>query len=223
LQVSFLLILSDLNSLSPDSLSPFYHIFKEKELKMGSNDIPPSHVPSYCIPVSNALLLTGGALWTLCYVLLAHRSFLDRSYGMPLFALSFNFAWELVYALLITEEPLERFVFAIWLILDLGMVWGMLMYGKEEWNHAPLVKRNLGKLFAVGVVWCVVAHWAFASWWVENEVGKREGKFYRGVVGADTTELGFWSATVAQTNLSVASLGQLLIRQHTGGVSWGVW
>jgi hypothetical protein len=190
---------------------------------MGSNDIPPSHVPSYYLIVNSLLLQTGGTLWTLCYILLTHRSFLDRSYGMPLFALAHNFAWEIVYGLFIAEAPLERIVFTVWLVLDLGMVYGVLKHGKEEWNHVPLVKRNLGKLFVVSVVWCVVAHWAFASWWIENEVGKRDGKYYRGVVGADTTELGYWSAVVAQTYLSVASLVQLLIRQHTGGVSWGIW
>ncbi len=64
---------------------------------------------------------------------------------------------------------------------------------------------------------------AFAKWWVDTDVAMKEGKYYRGVVGPDTTELVFWTALVSQTYLSVASLGQLLIRQHTGGVSWGSW
>jgi len=54
-------------------------------------------------------------------------------------------------------------------------------------------------------------------------MGRKEGKYYFGRVGPDTTELGFWSGAVAQAYLSGASLGQLLIRQHTGGVSWGIW
>jgi hypothetical protein len=66
------------------------------------------------------------------------------------------------------------------------------------------------------VGWCVLAEWAFAKWWIDNEIGKKEGKFYGGVVAADSTELGFWSAAAAQTHLSVASLAQLLVRQHTG-------
>ncbi len=103
------------------------------------------------------------------------------------------------------------------------MVYGLIVYGKAEWNHAPLIKKNLGLIFMGLVIWCCVAHWAFATWWIDNDIGKREGKFYRGVVGPDTTELGFWSAVVSQTYLSVASLGQLLVRQHTGGVSWGIW
>ena len=54
---------------------------------------------------------------------------------------------------------------------------------------------------------------------MEKGIGKKVGKG----VGADMTELGFWSAGVAQAYLSAASLTQLVLRQHTGGVSWGIW
>lgn len=142
---------------------------------------------------------------------------------MPLFALAYNFAWELVYAFYVAEAPLEKFVFAIWCLLDCGMVVGILRYGHNEWNHAPVVSRNLGKIFWVMLLWCVMGHWASAKWWIENEMGRKEGKYYFGKLGADTTELGFWSAAVSQAYLSAASLGQLFIRRHTGGVSWGIW
>ena len=71
--------------------------------------------------------------------------------------------------------------------------------------------------------YCALGHWTFAKWWLDNDMGKREGKFYRGVLGPDTTELGFWSGALCQAYLSAASLVQLLIRGHTGGVSWSVW
>ena len=103
------------------------------------------------------------------------------------------------------------------------MVYGALKYGRREWEHSPWVKRNLGMVIGGMTVYCALGHWAFAKWWIDNEVGRREGKFYRGVVGPDTTELGFWSAALSQAYLSAASLGQLLIREHSGGVSWGVW
>jgi hypothetical protein len=190
---------------------------------MGSNDIPPNDVPTHFVLISNLLLQAGGTLWTICYVLLARQSILDRSYGMPLFALSFNFAWEIIYALFVADEPLERIVFGVWMVIDLGMVYGLIVYGKEEWSHAPLVKRHLGKIFVAMLTWCCIAHWAFAQWWIVNEIGKQEGKVYKGVVGPDTTELGFWTALVAQVYLSAASLAQLAVRRHTGGVSWSIW
>lgn len=142
---------------------------------------------------------------------------------MPLFALAFNFAWEIVYAFWVAEAPLERVVFGIWCLLDCGMVWGIVKYGAYEWKHSPLVGRNLGKILVSMVVYCVVAHWAFSKWWIDNDIGQREGKYYFGRVGPDTTELGFWTAAIAQAYLSAASLGQLVIRQHTGGVTWAIW
>lgn len=190
---------------------------------MGSNDIPPPHVTPLYLPVGNALLRAGGALWTLTYILLTRQSFKDRTYGMPLFALAFNFGWELVYALYVSEAAQERLVFGIWLLLDLGMVYVLLSHGREEWNHAPLIKRNLGLIFLVMTTWCSLAHWTFAKWWMDNEVGKKQGKVYGGVEAGDTTELGFWSALVSQVYLSITSLAQLWIRSHTGGVSWGIW
>jgi hypothetical protein len=73
------------------------------------------------------------------------------------------------------------------------------------------------------VAYCCAGHWAFAKWWIDDEVGRQEGKIYRGGVGPDTTQLGFWSAALAQAYLSAASLAQLWIRGHSGGVSWSIW
>lgn len=45
------------------------------------------------------LTLISGISWTIVYIELIRRGFLDRTYGMPLFALAFNIAWEFMYAL----------------------------------------------------------------------------------------------------------------------------
>ena len=191
---------------------------------MGSNDIPPSRVPANYILITNTLLQVGGTLWTLCYVLLTLSSFRTKSYGMPLFALSFNFAWEIVYAFFVAEAPLEQLVFGLWSLLDVFMIYGVIQHGSREWSHSPVIGRNLGKVVVGMTIWCLGLHWSSAKWWIENEIGGRKGKFYSGREGGpDTTELGFWSAAISQAYLSVASLGQLVIRQHTGGVSWGIW
>lgn len=162
-------------------------------LKMGSNDIPPSHVPSHYLPVSNLLLLFGGTLWTLCYILFTQASLQDRTYGMPLPALSLNIAWEFIFSLYVSETLLEKSVFSIWLLIDLGLVYGMLKYGREEWKDRPWVGRWLGSVFWSATAWCTMGMWAFCRWWIEERVGGgRIGKVYRGVKGeVDTTELGY--------------------------------
>ncbi|KAK4505250.1 hypothetical protein PRZ48_003213 [Zasmidium cellare] len=190
---------------------------------MGSNDLPPPHIPTHVVPTCNALLQLGGALWTLSYLLYTRESFRTKSYGMPLFALALNLAWELVYALYVAESPLERTVFFIWLVIDCVMLYGVLKFAKFEWRHSPAVARSVGGIFGGMVVVAVLGHWSFAKWWLDGEVGRKEGKIYRGVVGPDTTELGFWSAAFCQTYLSAASLCQLVVRGHSGGVSWGIW
>ena len=190
---------------------------------MGSNDIPPPHIPSHVVPTCNVLLQIGGGLWTLCYLLYVRESFRSHSYGMPIFALALNFAWELVYALYVAESPLERFVFTTWLVIDCSMVYGIIRYARYEWSHSPKVARNIGKIFLIMAIGATIGHWTFAKWWVDNNIGRREGKFYNGVVGPDTTELGFWSAIFCQAYLSAASLCQIVVRQHLGGVNWGIW
>lgn len=190
---------------------------------MGSNDITPPEVPSHVVPISNLLLQIGGGLWTVSYLLYTRESFKTKSYGMPLFALALNFAWELVYALYVAESPLERAVFTIWLAIDCVMLYGVLKFAHFEWRHSPWVARNVGWIFGVMAGIAVMGHWTFAKWWLDEQIGRKEGKIYRGVVGPDTTELGFWSAAFCQTYLSAASLCQLLVRQHSGGVSWEIW
>ncbi|KZV87522.1 hypothetical protein EXIGLDRAFT_620555 [Exidia glandulosa HHB12029] len=192
---------------------------------MGCEDHPPAHVPSHVVPVSNALLQLGGGIWTVCYVMLVVSAGRTKSYGMPMFALALNLAWEGVYALLVPgAQTIEKIGFATWLIIDCGLIHGLLTSGRRyEWAHAPLVQRHLGKIFAIMCLGCTLLHYGFATWWIANGVGVHRGKLYGGKVGPDMTELAFWSASVCQACLSVTSLCQLVIRGHSGGVSWTVW
>lgn len=192
---------------------------------MGCEDHPPAHVPSHVVPVSNALLQLGGGIWTVCYVMLVVSAGRTKSYGMPMFALALNLAWEGVYALLVPgAQTIEKIGFATWLIIDCGLIHGLLTSGRRyEWAHAPLVQRHLGKIFAIMCLGCTLLHYGFATWWIANGVGMHRGKLYNGKVGPDMTELAFWSASVCQACLSVTSLCQLVIRGHSGGVSWTVW
>jgi hypothetical protein len=147
----------------------------------------------------------------------------SKSYGMPLFALALNLAWEVVYAFYVAEVHIEKTVFFLWLLIDCGMVHGVAKNGKNEWKHSQWVAQNLVAVLSVMIGICIAGQWTFAKWWIDNEVGKREGKYYRGVIGPDTTEMGFWTAAVTQLNLPAVSLCQLLMRQHSRGVSWSVW
>ncbi|KAH7006758.1 hypothetical protein EDB80DRAFT_751546 [Ilyonectria destructans] len=190
---------------------------------MGFNDIPPAHVSPWYQPVYNATFGFAGLAWTLCYILYARQGLRTKSYGMPLFALANNFAWEMVYALSVADAPREKTAMVIWMLIDIPIIYSTLRYGREEWTHAQMVSRNLGKILVALVMLCAVAHWSFASWWMGNRIAMKSGKFYRGIEGQDATEMAFWAVSVCQVIVSTSSLAQLVTRQHTGGVSWSIW
>ncbi|KAF2865416.1 hypothetical protein BDV95DRAFT_507196 [Massariosphaeria phaeospora] len=192
---------------------------------MGSNDIPPPHVSSSYHTVCALLLGTGGILYTITYALMARQSLRDRTYAMPLLPLAFNVAWEIIFALYVAESAQEKAVFTTWLILDIGLVYATVKYGQKEWRHAPVVGRHIGKILTASVLWWCWALWAICSWWLdeENPVNPKDGKIYRGAIGPDSTELGYWTALVAQAVLSCLSLAQIVVRGNGKGASYTAW
>ncbi|KAI4938772.1 uncharacterized protein J4E92_000053 [Alternaria infectoria] len=192
---------------------------------MGRLDILPAHVDPTIFDANDVFLGTGGILYTICYALMARQSIRDRTYAMPLFSLAFNFAWEIVFAIYVADELREKALFALWGLLDMGIVYAAVTYGANEWRHAPAVGRNIGKIFAGMLVWWCIALYAVSSWWldVDHPVNPKVGKAYRGNLGIDKDELGYWTAMVAQVVLSVMSLAQLVVRGSSRGSSYSIW
>lgn len=192
---------------------------------MGSNDIPPPHVTSSYFAVSTALLFLGALGYTSTYLLMTLQSLRDRTYAMPLFSLSLNFAWEIVFSFYVSESLPEKATFTIWMILDIGLLYAVFKHGAREWAASPMVAGNISKILAICVLWCCVLLWAFCKWWIESYSPAHPvpGKIYYGVNGIDTTELGWWTALAAQVVLSVMSLAQILVRGSDRGTSWTIW
>jgi hypothetical protein len=190
---------------------------------MGSNDTPPPHVPSSYKAVSTVLLGCGGLGYTLAYILMTRQSIRDRTYAMPLFSLAFNFGWEIIFSLYVAESLPEKITFWIWMILDLGLIYSVLKFGANEWKHAPIVGRNIGKILTILVSWSCAIFWAVSHWWLRENINPKPGKHYGGVEGPDTTELGWWTSLTAQVVLSVMLLAQILVRGNSGGASYGIW
>jgi hypothetical protein len=142
---------------------------------------------------------------------------------MPLFSLAFNFGWEIIFSTYVAESLPEKTTFWLWMILDLGLVYAVLKYGKNEWTHAPLVGQNIGKILLAFVLWSCWAFWALSNWWIQENINPKPGKHYGGVEGPDTTELGWWTALAAQDVLSVMLLAQIMVRGNSGGASYGIW
>jgi len=190
---------------------------------MGVFDTPPPHVTSHYLPVGQALMGTGGVLWTTTYFLMSLQSLRDRTYAMPLFALSLNLAVDITQAAYVLTEWEEASIFGIWVLIDLGIVYAVVKYGHHEWTHSPVIGKHVGKILGVMVAWCCWVTFALAQWWLTENVNSKPGKWRNGVEGVDKDELGFWAALLAQFVLSCSLLAQILVRGNSGGASYTIW
>jgi hypothetical protein len=101
------------------------------------------------------LLVGSGVLWTITYLLIIRRGFLDRTYGMPLVALCANLSWEFIFSFLFPHGPLQRPVNVVWFSLDLIILYQLLRYGPREF--ARLSKKLFYAIVALGLCMAFLA------------------------------------------------------------------
>jgi hypothetical protein len=80
--------------------------------------------------LSWSLQIGSGVLWTLVYILIIRLGFCDRTYGMPIAALSANVCWEFIFSFIYHHEPPQNYVNVIWFAFDLVIVYQTLRFGK---------------------------------------------------------------------------------------------
>lgn len=78
------------------------------------------------------LMIIGGIFWSLTYILIIRRGFIDRTYGMPLAALCANISWEAIFSFFHPHSPPQLYINYIWFLLDLIIVLQFLKFGKAE-------------------------------------------------------------------------------------------
>ena len=78
------------------------------------------------------LMLGSGILWTLTYILMIRRGFKDKTYGMPLAALSANIAWEFIFSFIEPCQPPQLYVNIIWFSFDAIILYQFFKYGMSE-------------------------------------------------------------------------------------------
>src|SRR4051812_15474171 len=81
------------------------------------------------------LTLTGGVCWTIVYILIIIRSFRDKTYGMPFWALAFNIGWELIFSFVLvgTDFNLQRIINIGWFAFDVVILASYFIFGMQEW------------------------------------------------------------------------------------------
>ncbi len=81
------------------------------------------------------LMLLSGLCWSIVYIELIRHGFKDKTYGMPIFALALNFAWESIYAIQGLAQQItdpQSWVNLIWACLDIGIIVTYFKFGKKD-------------------------------------------------------------------------------------------
>lgn len=85
--------------------------------------------------LKTVLTIISGLCWTTVYILIIIRSFRDKTYGMPFWALAFNVGWEFIFSFVLIPDQLglQGIINRIWLAFDVVILVTYIMYGKKEW------------------------------------------------------------------------------------------
>ena len=94
--------------------------------------------------IGNILVAISGIAWTIVYIELIRTGFKEKACGMPLFALTLNIAWELIYAIdgLFGSKSfilVQSIANAVWALLDVFILVIWFKYGKE---YLPYKAKN---------------------------------------------------------------------------------
>lgn len=76
--------------------------------------------------------LTSLLFWSICYLLIIHRAFKDKAYGMPLIPLCVNTSYEFIFGILHPDNPPVNYANIVWFFIDVVIVYQYLRYGKQE-------------------------------------------------------------------------------------------
>ena len=86
--------------------------------------------------LGNILVGISGIAWTIVYIELIRKGNKDKACGMPIFALTLNFAWETIYAidgLFISKSfiPVQSIANAAWAVCDIFVLLTWCKFGKQ--------------------------------------------------------------------------------------------
>jgi hypothetical protein len=101
--------------------------------------------------LQDALKIVGGIFWTLTYLLIIRRGFLDRTYGMPFAALCANIAWECIFSFLHPATSPQIYINVVWFVFDIVIVAEFLCYGRPLLD-GTLLARFFYPVFVLGLL-----------------------------------------------------------------------
>lgn len=102
------------------------------------------------------LMLGGGFFWSLTYILIIRRGFLDRTYGMPMVGLCANLAWEFIFTLVLPHVKPYIYTNWAWLLLDIVIFAQFVKFGRSEFPNPSTMRFCLMVLATLIVSFCAV-------------------------------------------------------------------
>ena len=113
------------------------------------------------------LKLGSGLFWTLTYILIIRRGFIDKRYGMPMLALCANISWEFIFSFVLPHNPPQLYIDYVWLFFDMFIAAHYLMYGRRSLDNnisprlfLPVFIFSLASAFAA--ILCIT--YEFSDW-----------------------------------------------------------
>ena len=82
--------------------------------------------------IAHTLQICSGLFWTITYLLIIRRSYLDKTYGMPMVAICANISWEFIFSFVHPHPLPQLYIDYLWLLFDFGILVQYLRYGKTE-------------------------------------------------------------------------------------------
>lgn len=102
------------------------------------------------------LMIVGGIFWSLTYILIIRRGFIDKTYGIPLAALCANISWEAIFSFIYPHSPPQLYINYIWFFLDVIIVLQFLKYGKSEFPRFSIRQFYVTFLMALTTAFFLV-------------------------------------------------------------------
>jgi len=87
------------------------------------------------------MLPIGGLFWTLAYLLIFLKGIKDKSYGMPLVPMAFNFTWELIHSFIYPSNGISLYLNISWFLIDLGIVYTYFRYSYNSFTIFYSIKK----------------------------------------------------------------------------------
>jgi hypothetical protein len=81
-------------------------------------------------PELNIVLKIGSGLcWTIAYILIIRRGFIDKTFGMPVVALCANISWEFIFSFIHPHESPQVQVNIVWFVFDAFIFYQVIRRG----------------------------------------------------------------------------------------------